>query len=125
MPRFIILSGHSAGNAPEKNALNHKFLRHRLFSLDFDALPVRGCYTHQDGTTVMEDSLLVPVPEDREILPILGLAGVVKQESILLDTDGEGQLLYLADGHRQPLGRRTPGVAENYTSTPLGEFHYA
>lgn len=126
MPRFAILSAHRSGNTPEHNHARTVQLSVLLHEMGFHTLPVRGCYTHQDGTTVVEDSFLVPVPEGKESLPLLSAARRFDQESILLDTDGEGSLLFLADGHVQPLGHRTPGVSPGgYTSTILGDFHYA
>lgn len=125
MPRFVILSAHRAERNTHANAEAHCTLGDQLRALRLFPLPVRGCYTHQDGTTVVEDSYLVPIKDDgNEVSALLSVAEVYGQESILLDTDGEGQLVFLPSGNRQSLGRRTPGIADNYTSTPLGEFHY-
>lgn len=122
---FVLLSASLSSLPIKENIERHKRLRADLAAEDYESLTCSGVYTGQDGVTVKELSLLVPIPIRGTWLDPLRIAKRYGQESILLDNGGLGSLVYCADNRVVNRGERRPGVADNYTSTVLGDFHYA
>lgn len=125
MKTFVILSASLGTLTHVENVLRTDALRAKIHSLGFDALRVLGCYVSPNtGETEHEVSFLVPT-EPCGVPSLLLLAKGFDQESALIDVDGVGSLRF-TDGKSLPLGHRRPGKSpDGFTSTPLGDFHYA
>ena len=122
---FYLVSACRADNTKADNERRTRFLRIAIVHGGGNALPVQGMYQHQNGDTVVEDSFLVLGGDEETERLVLHLAEIEKQESILRDTDGKGELIFLSDGRVQHLGTRTPGThPSGWTKTVLGDFHY-
>ena len=98
---FIIFSVERHNMSEQANRHNTAYAESLLIDEDLDYLPVQGMYLG-----VPENSFIVFSQDAFDM--IRGIAKEFDQESILMaDENGESELVYLTDGHTEPIGRFT------------------